>query len=223
VGGLVGAGLVKGGASAIVWHGVAKTVVAIIVSPLVGYALAAALGIVSTWIVRRANPFRIDRVFRILQFGSASLYSLGHGGNDAQKTMGIIAALLFTQGRLGGQFHVPLWVVLSCHAAMAAGTMIGGWRIVHTMGSKITPLKPFQGFSAELGGALTVFAAIGLGTPISTTHTIAGAITGVGSVRRASAVRWNVAGEIVFAWVLTLPAAALMGAGIYLAAHWLAR
>ena len=215
VGGLVGAGLAKGGPAAIVWPGVIKTVVAIIVSPLVGFVLAMILSVVTTWIVRRANPFRIDRVFRVLQLGSASLYSLGHGGNDAQKTMGIIAALLFTQGRLGGQFHVPLWVVLSCHAAMALGTMIGGWRIVHTMGSKITPLKPFQGFSAELGGAVTVFTAIALGTPISTTHTIAGAIAGVGTVKSTRAVRWNVAGEIVFAWALTLPAAAAVGAGLY--------
>ncbi len=222
VGGMVGAGLAKGGLSAIVWPGVLKTVAAIILSPLVGFILAVLLSVITTWIVRRSNPFRIDRVFRVLQFGSASLYSLGHGGNDAQKTMGIIAALLFTQGKLGGQFHVPLWVVLSCHAAMALGTMIGGWRIVHTMGSKITPLKPFQGFSAELGGAVTVFAAIALGTPISTTHTIAGAIAGVGTVKSVGAVRWNIAGEIVFAWALTLPAAAAMGAGVYGLVHLLA-
>lgn len=215
VGGLVGAGLAKGGFSAIVWGGVAKTVIAIIVSPLVGFVLAVILIAISTWIVQRFNPFKIDRGFRALQFCSASLYSLGHGGNDAQKTMGIIAALLFTQGRLGGEFHVPLWVVLSCHAAMAVGTLIGGWRIVHTMGAKITPLKPFQGFSAELGGAMTVFMAIALGTPISTTHTIAGAIAGVGTVKSVSAVRWNIAGRIIFAWALTLPAAAAIGALVY--------
>ncbi len=219
VGGMVGAGLAKGGVGAIVWPGVIKTVVAIVLSPLVGFILAVILTAITTWIVRRANPFRIDRVFRVLQLGSASLYSLGHGGNDAQKTMGIIAALLFTQGRLGSTFHVPLWVVLSCHAAMAFGTMIGGWRIVHTMGSKITPLRPFQGFSAELGGAMTVFTAIAMGTPISTTHTIAGAIAGVGTVKSTRAVRWNVAVEIVFAWALTLPAAAATGAGVY----WLTR
>ena len=215
VGGMVGAGLAKGGAAAIVWPGVIKTVIAIVVSPFVGFILAVILSVITTWIVRRANPFRIDRVFRLLQLGSASMYSLGHGGNDAQKTMGIIAALLYTQGKLGDHFHVPLWVVLSCHAAMALGKMIGGWRIVHTMGSKITPLKPFQGFSAELGGAITMFTAIAMGTPISTTHTIAGAIAGVGTVKSVGAVRWNVAREIVFAWVLTLPAAALMGAGVY--------
>ena len=216
---LVGAGLAKSGAAAIVWPGVIKTVVAIILSPLVGFILAVILGVVTTWIVRRASAFRIDRVFRVLQLGSASMYSLGHGGNDAQKTMGIVAALLFTQGRLDDHFHVTLWVVLSCHAAMAPGTMIGGWRIVHTMGSKITPLKPFQGFSAELGGAITVFTAIALGTPISTTHTVAGAIAGVGTVKSVGAVRWYIAREIVFAWALTLPAAAAIGAGV----HWLTR
>jgi len=215
VGGMVGAGLAKGGTAAIVWPGVIKTVIAIILSPMIGFILAVILSVITTWIVRRANPFRIDRIFRVLQLGSASMYSLGHGGNDAQKTMGIIAALLFTQGKLGGRFYVPLWVVLSCHAAMALGTMVGGWRIVHTMGSKITPLKPFQGFSAELGGAITVFTAIAMGTPISTTHTIAGAIAGVGTVKSLGAVRWNVAREIVFAWALTLPAAAAMGATIY--------
>ena len=215
VGGMVGAGLAKGGLAAIVWPGVLKIVIAIMLSPLVGFLLAVTLSVITTWIVRRTNPFRVDRIFRVLQLGSASMYSLGHGGNDAQKTMGIIAALLYTQGKLGDHFHVPLWVVLSCHAAMALGTLVGGWRIVHTMGSKITPLKPFQGFSAELGGAITVFTAIALGTPISTTHTIAGAIAGVGTVKSVGAVRWNVAREIVFAWVLTLPAAALMGAGVY--------
>ena len=215
VGGMVGAGLAKGGSAAIVWVGVGKTVAAIVLSPLIGFALAVLLNAASTWCVRRSDPFKVDRTFRVLQFCSASLYSLGHGGNDAQKTMGIIAALLFTQGKLGGQFHVPLWVVLACHAAMAFGTLVGGWRIVHTMGTKITPLKPFQGFSAELGGALTVFMAIALGTPISTTHTIAGAICGVGTLRGASKVRWNVAFEVIFAWALTLPAAAMIGAGVY--------
>jgi PiT family inorganic phosphate transporter len=170
-----------------------------------------------SWTVPKQNPFKVDRVFRVLQFRSASLYSLGHGGNDAQKTMGIIAALLFTQGYLGGQFHVPLWVVLSCHAAMAIGTLIGGWRIVRTMGSRITHIKPTQGFCAELGGALTVFMAIGLGTPISTTHTIAGSIAGVGLARKGASVRWDVVGDIVFAWVLTLPAAGLIAAIVFFA------
>jgi inorganic phosphate transporter, PiT family len=164
-----------------------------------------------------AKPICCRPLFRVLQFCSASLYSLGHGGNDAQKTMGVITALLFTQGYLGGQFHVPLWVVLSCHAAMAVGTLIGGWRIVHTMGSRITHIKPMQGFCAELGGATTIFAAIASGTPISTTHTIAGSIAGVGLARKGSSVRWDVSLDIIFAWVLTLPAAAFIAAIVYAA------
>ena len=154
--------------------------------------------------------------FRYLQFVSASLYSLGHGGNDAQKTMGIIAVLLFSQGHLGSEFHVPLWVVLTCQAAMALGTLFGGWRIVHTMGSKITRLTPMQGFCAETGGAITLFGATWLGIPVSTTHTITGAIVGVGAARKVSAVRWNVANNIVIAWVITLPAAGLIAAVFYL-------
>ena len=150
---------------------------------------------------------------------SAALYSLGHGGNDAQKTMGIIAVLLFSQGKLGSEFHVPFWVVISCQAAMALGTLIGGWRIVHTMGSKITRLKPVQGFCAETGGAITLFLATALGVPVSTTHTITGAIIGVGAARRASAVRWHVAQRIVIAWVVTLPAAGVIGALAYYAAR----
>ena len=223
VGGLVGAGLAKAGSDAIVWTGVLKTVVAIVVSPLVGLLLALTAMIGLSWLVLRQNPFVVDRAFRILQFCSASLYSLGHGGNDAQKTMGIIAALLFTQGYLGGEFHVPFWVVLSCHAAMAIGTLIGGWRIVRTMGSRITHIKPMQGFCAELGGAATIFTAIASGTPISTTHTIAGSITGVGMARKGSTVRWDVALDIIFAWVLTLPAAGLIAMLIYFATGLLAR
>ena len=215
VGGLVGAGLAKAGTGAIVWGGVTKTVIAIIVSPLVGLLLALTAMVGLSWLVLRQNPFTVDRAFRILQFCSASLYSLGHGGNDAQKTMGIIAALLFTQGYLGSQFHVPFWVVITCHAAMAVGTLIGGWRIVHTMGTRITHIKPMQCFCAELGGAVTIFAAIGLGTPISTTHTIAGSITGVGLARKGSSVRWDVAADIIFAWILTLPAAGVVAAIVY--------
>jgi len=215
VGGLVGAGLAKAGVSAIAWQGVVKTGVAIVLSPLIGFALALTIIVILTWIARRQNPFAVDRIFRILQFCSASLYSLGHGGNDAQKTMGIIAALLFTQGYLGGAFHVPLWIVLSCHAAMAIGTLIGGWRIVRTMGMRITNVKPVQGFCAELGGAITIFIAIVLGTPISTTHTIAGSIAGVGVARKGSSVRWDVAADIAFAWALTLPAAGIVAAASY--------
>ena len=157
----------------------------------------------------------VDNIFRSLQFVSASLYSLGHGGNDAQKTMGIIAVLLYSHGRLGPEFHVPFWVVLSCQAAMGLGTLFGGWRIVHTMGSKITKLTPMQGFCAETGGAITLFLATGLGVPVSTTHTITGAIVGVGAARRVSAVRWNIAKDIVVAWVITMPMAATIAALFY--------
>jgi PiT family inorganic phosphate transporter len=215
VGGLLGAGLAKVGLSAVVWSGVLKTAAAIVLSPLVGFLLALLLVLIVSWICRRATPFGVDRTFRILQFASASLYSLGHGGNDAQKTMGIIALLLYSQGYLGGEFHVPLWVVLSCHGAIALGTLSGGWRIVHTMGSKLTRLNPMQGFCAETGGAITLFAATFAGVPVSTTHTITGAIVGVGAARRTSAVRWGVASNIVVAWVLTLPAAGLVSAACY--------
>jgi PiT family inorganic phosphate transporter len=215
VGGLIGAGVAKAGFSAVVWSGLTKTAAAIVLSPLLGFLLALLLVLLVSWLCVRATPFAVDRRFRALQFVSASLYSLGHGGNDAQKTMGIIAVLLYSQGHLGGSFHVPLWVVISCQSAMALGTLLGGWRIVHTMGSKITRLNPMQGFCAETGGAITLFAATWLGVPVSTTHTITGAIIGVGAARRTSAVRWGVASNIVVAWVLTLPAAALIAAACY--------
>ncbi len=219
IGGLIGAGTAKAGVSTIVWSGVGKTVAAIVLSPATGLVLALLLVLIVAWTSLRLTPIAVDRRYRKLQLVSASLYSLGHGGNDAQKTMGIIAVLLYSQGLLSGGFHVPLWVVLSCQAAMALGTLAGGWRIVHTMGSKITRLTPAQGFCAETGGAITLFGATWLGVPVSTTHTITGAIVGVGASRRLSAVRWNVAGSIVFAWVVTLPAAALIGALFY----WLTR
>lgn len=212
IGGLVGAGLAKTGLSSIVWSGLLKTASAIVMSPMIGFLLALLLILAVTWTFIRQTPFAVDRSFRFLQFVSASLYSLGHGGNDAQKTMGIIAVLLYSQGYLGSSFHVPLWVVLSCQAAMAIGTLFGGWRIVHTMGSKITKLNPMQGFCAETGGALTLFGATWLGIPVSTTHTITGAIIGVGAAKRVSAVRWGLAGNIVVAWVITLPAAAIISA-----------
>ncbi|MFA1672124.1 anion permease [Rhizobium mongolense] len=215
VGGLVGAGLAKTGLSSIVWSGLLKTAGAIVMSPMIGFFLALVLVLVVSWIFVRQTPFAVDRTFRVMQFVSASLYSLGHGGNDAQKTMGIIAVLLYSQGYLGQSFHVPFWVVLSCQAAMALGTLFGGWRIVHTMGSKITRLNPMQGFCAETGGALTLFGATWLGIPVSTTHTITAAIIGVGAARRVSAVRWGLAGNIVIAWVITLPAAALISALFY--------
>ncbi|MGE5723104.1 MAG: anion permease [Sphingomonadales bacterium] len=215
IGGLVGAGLAKHGLDAIVWGGVGKTAAAIVLSPLSGLVLAMLLVLLISWLFLRSSPLAADRLFRKLQFVSAALYSLGHGGNDAQKTMGIIAVLLYSQGMLGKSFFVPFWVVLACQAAMGLGTLLGGWRIVHTMGSKITRLTPAQGFCAETGGAITLFAATWLGVPVSTTHTITGAIVGVGASRRLSAVRWNVASSIVVAWVLTLPASALIGAGFY--------
>jgi PiT family inorganic phosphate transporter len=218
IGGLLGAGIAKAGSIAIVWKGVLMTTGAIFLSPMLGFVLALALVLAVAWIFVRKTPLAVDRTFRILQFGSASLYSLGHGGNDAQKTMGIIAGLLFAQGHLGKAFYVPLWVVLSCQAAMALGTLLGGWRIVRTMGSKITRLSPMQGFCAETGGAATLFLATSLGIPVSTTHTITGAIVGVGAARRVSAVRWNVASNIVFAWIITMPAAGLVAAAFYFAA-----
>jgi PiT family inorganic phosphate transporter len=219
IGGLVGAGVAKGGLRPIVWDGVIKTAMGIVVSPAVGFALALAMVLLVSWLFVRARPAMADHTFRRLQFVSASLYSLGHGGNDAQKTMGVIAVLLYAHGKLEGAFHVPLWVVLSCQAAMALGTLLGGWRIVHTMGSRITRLSPQQGFCAETGGAITLFLATNLGVPVSTTHTITGAIVGVGAARRVSAVRWNVATNIVWAWVITMPFAALLGALFYFLAR----
>ncbi|HEX4179044.1 MAG TPA: anion permease [Rhizomicrobium sp.] len=212
IGGLVGAGICKGGFKAIVWSGLGKTTAAIFLSPLTGLILAMLLILLVAWTFLKATPLWVDKVFRHLQFISASAYSLGHGGNDAQKTMGIIAALLFAHGMEGGHFHVPLWVVLSCQAAMALGTMFGGWRIVRTMGSRITHLTPMQGVCAETAGALTLFGVTWMGIPVSTTHTITGAIIGVGVARRASAVRWTVAKDIMVAWIVTMPAAGLIGA-----------
>jgi len=215
IGGLLGAGMAKAGISVAVWSGLSKTLLAIVLSPLVGFLLALLLTAIVSWASVRSTPFAVDRAFRILQFVSASLYSLGHGGNDAQKTMGIIAVLLYSQGYLGTEFSVPFWVVLSCQAAMALGTLMGGWRIVRTMGLRITKLTPMQGFCAETGGAATLFMATWLGVPVSTTHTITGAIVGVGAARRVSAVRWNVASSIVVAWIFTIPAAALVAAATY--------
>ena len=215
IGGLVGAGVAKVGVGAIVWSGVGKTVAAIFLSPAVGLALALALVLAVAWTSLKLTPLGVDRRYRKLQLISAAAYSLGHGGNDAQKTMGIITVLLYSQGLLSGKFAVPLWVVLACQAAMALGTLSGGWKIVHTMGSKITRLTPAQGFCAETGGAITLFLANIGGIPVSSTHTITGAIVGVGASRRVSAVRWNVAISIVVAWFVTLPAAGLVAALVY--------
>jgi PiT family inorganic phosphate transporter len=215
IGGLVGAGVAKAGFSAVVWGGLGTTSAAIVLSPLIGFALALLLTLIVSWLFVRATPFAVDRKFRMMQFVSASLYSLGHGGNDAQKTMGVIAVLLYSQGYMGTTFHIPFWVVLSCQAAMALGTFTGGWRIVKTMGSKITRLTPVQGFCAETGGAITLFMATELGIPVSTTHTITGAIMGVGAARKVSAVRWNVANGIILAWIITIPASGLIAALAY--------
>jgi inorganic phosphate transporter, PiT family len=214
IGGIVGAGVAKAGTGAIVWSGLSKTIYAIVLSPVTGFILAILLSILVAWLFVRANPAFADGLFRKLQLVSAALYSLGHGSNDAQKTAGIIAVLLYSNG-VYAEFTVPGWVILSCYTVMGLGTLTGGWRIVHTMGSKITRLTPMQGACAETAGAITLFAATNLGVPVSTTHTIAGAIVGVGAARRVSAVRWNIATGIVFAWIVTMPAAALMAAAFY--------
>jgi PiT family inorganic phosphate transporter len=219
IGGLLGAGIAKAGFGVVVWHGVIKTSVAIVLSPLTGFVLALVLVLIVSWIFVRFTPFAVDSTFRNLQFVSASLYSLGHGGNDAQKTMGIIAVLLYSQGYIGGEFYVPFWVMFACYTVMGLGTLTGGWRIVRTMGSKITRLTPVQGFCAETGGAITLFTATWLGIPVSTTHTITGCIIGVGAARRVSAVRWKVTHNIVLAWIITIPATGAIAAAFY----WLAR
>jgi PiT family inorganic phosphate transporter len=212
IGGLAGAAIAKGEFHALNMSGFAKVGASIILSPVIGFILAFMLMAIVFTIFFRSTPRKVDRWGRRLQLISASLYSLGHGGNDAQKTMGIIAVLLFSQGLLGPTFHVPLWVVLSCQAAMGLGTLFGGWRIVETMGMKITKLKPIGGFCAETGGAFTLFLATSLGIPVSTTHTITGSIMGVGAVTKLSAVRWGVARRIVWAWLITIPASALVAA-----------
>jgi PiT family inorganic phosphate transporter len=215
IGGLVGAGMAKAGPGAIVWAGVATIGSAIVLSPLTGLLAAMLLVLLVSWLAVRSTPFAVDRRFRVLQFVSSSLLSLAHGGNDAQKTMGVITVLLVSEGYITGGFHVPLWVVLSCQGAMALGTLAGGWRIVRTVGSRITHLTPAQGFCAETGGAIALFVATWLGVPVSTTHTITGSIIGVGAARRASAVRWGVARSIVVAWGITLPASGLVAALCY--------
>jgi PiT family inorganic phosphate transporter len=214
IGGYAGAAVAKAGFGAIIASGWTKTLLFIVLAPLIGMLLGFTLMVSLTWLLRRWNPFRLDKVFRRLQLLSAACYSLGHGGNDAQKTMGIITGLLVASGHLQ-KFEVPLWVILISHAAIAFGTMFGGWRIVKTMGSKITKLQPFGGFCAETSGALTLVGATLWGIPVSTTHTIAGAIVGVGATKRLSAVKWGVAGRIVWAWVLTIPLAAAMSAISY--------
>jgi PiT family inorganic phosphate transporter len=216
IGGIVGAVMAKSGADSLIAAGLWKTVAFILVSPLLGFTLASLLMVAVAWLFRHKRPQKIDSLFRRLQLVSAGLYSLGHGGNDAQKTIGIIWMLLIATGYANAADKLPpSWVIWSCYIAIAMGTMFGGWRIVKTMGQKITKLRPVGGFCAETGGAITLFLASGLGIPVSTTHTITGAIVGVGSTRRASAVRWGVAGNIVWAWIFTIPASALMAAIAY--------
>lgn len=216
IGGIVGAVMAKAGVSGLVMGGVGKTVAFIFVSPLLGFILGSLMLVLVSWLFRRAAPSRVDGWFRRLQLVSAGAYSLGHGGNDAQKTIGIIWMLLIATGYTSTSDALPpTWTIVSCYLAIAAGTLFGGWRIVKTMGQKITKLKPVGGFCAETGGALTLFLATALGIPVSTTHTITGAIVGVGSVQRASAVRWGVAGNIIWAWIFTIPASAFVAAIAY--------
>ena len=216
IGGIVGAVIAKAGVQSLVAGGVFKTVAFIFVSPFLGFLLGSLMMVLVAWVCRRATPSKVDRWFRRLQLVSAGAYSLGHGGNDAQKTIGIIWMLLIATGYTSASAALPpTWTIVSCYIAIAAGTLFGGWRIVKTMGQKITKLRPVGGFCAETGGAITLFLATGLGIPVSTTHTITGAIVGVGSTQRASAVRWGVAGNIVWAWIFTIPASAFVAAIAY--------
>jgi PiT family inorganic phosphate transporter len=214
IGGLMGAAIVKGGLATLVTNGIFKTVVFIIISPTVGLVLGVLIGMIVYRLFKNKAPLRVDYIFRKGQLISAAAYSLGHGGNDAQKTMGIIAGLLYTS-HIIDKFYIPLWVVLSCHAAIALGTMSGGWRIVKTMGQRVAKLRPVDGFCAELSAACTLFFSTAMGVPVSTTHTITGSIVGVGSLKRLTAVRWGVAGQIVWAWILTIPLSASISALSY--------
>jgi inorganic phosphate transporter, PiT family len=222
IGGIVGAAVVKAGTAPLIAAGVLKTVAFIFISPFLGFVFGSLLMVAVAWIFRRRSPLKVDGLFRRLQLVSAGLYSLGHGGNDAQKTIGIVWLLLIAAGiSNAADKSPPVWVIWSCYMAIGLGTLFGGWRIVKTMGQRITKLKPVGGFCAEAGGAITLFAATGLGVPVSTTHTITGAIYGVGSVRNASAVRWGLAGNIVLAWIVTIPATALIAAAFCALSDWL--
>jgi inorganic phosphate transporter, PiT family len=215
VGGLVGAGVAHAGISSVVWGGLTPTLLAIVLSPTLGMILAMAVMLASSWGLRRATAYSAERSFRALHLVSSAAYSLSHGLNDAQKTMGIITVLLYSTGYLSGEFEVPHWVAISCYIAIALGTLTGGWKIIETMGSRITKLSQHQGFSASTAGSIVLFSASALGIPVSTTHTITGAIIGAGAARRASAVRWGVARRVVTAWIITIPASAAIGAGFY--------
>lgn len=215
IGGLAGAGIIKAGFGALNASGIIKVSLFIFLSPLLGLALGFSVMTIVLWLFRRTAPRKVDRLFRIGQLVSSAAYSLGHGTNDAQKTMGIIAVLLFSAGYLGDEFYVPMWVILSAHTAIGLGTLAGGWRVIRTMGVKLTHLKPVGGFCAETAGAFVLLGTAIAGIPVSTTHTIAGSIMGVGSTRRLSAVRWGIAGRIVVAWILTIPVSALISAGVF--------
>lgn len=216
VGGIVGAGVAHAGMDGIQWTGLNKTLIAIVLSPLIGMMLSMLIMLVSSWLFVRATSRSAEKSFRVLHLISSATYSISHGLNDAQKTMGIITVLLFSTGHLVGEFEVPHWVAISCYLAMALGTLAGGWKIIETMGSRITKLSHHQGFSASFGGSVVVFAASLLGIPVSTTHTITGCVIGAGTAKRASAVRWGVAGNVVSAWVITIPASATVGALFYM-------
>ena len=218
IGAYAGAGIAKAGVVALIPGGWTKTLLFIVLAPLIGFALGFVFMVAIMWIMRPFAPSRVDRYFRKLQLLSAAMYSLGHGANDAQKTMGIIAGALFTGGFIT-TFHIPVWVEIAAYSAISAGTLSGGWRIIHTMGSKITKLQPVGGFAAETAGAVSLFTATALGVPVSTTHTITGAIIGVGTTRRLSAVRWGIAGQIVWAWILTIPISAVIASGVYFLLH----
>lgn len=220
IGGLVGAALAKAGIASLIMSGLVKVSIFIVLSPVLGLVIGMILMIIVTWVVRNMAPRRVDRTFRAGQLLSAAAYSLGHGTNDAQKTMGIIAILLYAGGYLGPEFYVPFWVVIIAHTAIGLGTLMGGWKVIHTMGMRLTHLRPVHGFCAETAAASMLVGTALAGIPVSTTHTIAGAIVGVGSVKRLSAVRWGIAGKIVWAWVLTIPASAAVGAITYLVVEW---
>ncbi len=215
VGGIIGSGVAHAGLTGVQWSGLNKTLIAIILSPTIGMILAMAVMLVSSWLFARSSSRSAERSFRFLHLLSSAAYSLSHGLNDAQKTMGIITVLLFSTGYLKGDFHVPHWVAIACYVAIALGTLTGGWKIIETMGSRITKLSQHQGFSASLAGSIVIFAASLMGIPVSTTHTITGAIIGAGTARRASAVRWGVAQNVVMAWIITIPASAAVGAIFY--------
>ncbi len=219
IGGLIGPALIIGGPDTLVMTGIIKVALFIFISPLLGIALGYLAMIGTMWVFKKSSPRKVDSIFRALQLVSSAIFSLGHGSNDAQKTMGIIAILLFSTGNMAGEFHVPLWVIISCYGTISMGTLLGGWKVIKTLGNSLTQLKPVQGFCAETAGALTVIGSTLGGIPVSTTHTITGSIMGVGMAKRLSAVRWGVAGNIVLAWLLTIPASMILGGIVYLIAQ----